>query len=71
MKTSTYISKVQFVFEGEFRIRACSPLEAREQIEKHCDLVLEGAIHTSLPNKQVSWEFPQHPEKKIISIRCS
>ncbi len=64
-----YTVKVKFIFEGEFIVSAASPLDAKQAVEKHCGLVIGGDIHSSLPKDEVNWNFPLHPNKKIISVR--
>lgn len=64
----TYSVETTFTFRGTFDVKAKSKLEAIEMIEKHCGLVIGGDIHSSLPDEDVTWDFPTHPEKKVISI---
>lgn len=61
-----YTVKTQFIFEGEFYIKAESQSQAEEYVIKHCGLVIGGDIHTSLPGDIVNWSFSVHPKKKII-----
>lgn len=65
----TYRVKTQFVFEGEFEIRAKNREQAAEYVAKHCGLVIGGDIHSSLPDNMVDWDFPVHPNKKIKSVK--
>ena len=39
--------------------------EAEQAVELSCGLCL-GQIHSNLPESQVDWEFPVHPEKTIL-----
>lgn len=65
----TYSVETTFTFRGTFDVKAKSKLEAIEKVEKHCSLVIgRGKIHSSLPDEDVTWSFPIHPEKKVISI---
>lgn len=64
----TFIVETQFTFSGTFEVKAKNKQEAIELVEKHCGLVLGGNIHSSLPDEDIDWEFPVHPEKKVISI---
>lgn len=64
----TYSVETTFTFRGTFDVKAKSKLEAIEKVEKHCGLVIGGDIHSSLPDEDVTWNFPIHPEKKVISI---
>ena len=56
---------VSFTFKGKFFIKAESQEQADEYAEKHCGLVLGGDIHSSLPDEDINWDFPVHPEKTI------
>lgn len=65
----TYNVETAFTFTGTFEVKAKSKAEAIEMVEKHCGLVIGGNIHTSLPDEVVKdWNFPVHPDKKVISI---
>lgn len=64
-KKKVYTVPVKFVFEGQFFIKADSKEQAKEYAEKHCGLVIGGDIHSSLPDENVSWDFPVHPQKII------
>ena len=66
-----YEVKTRFEFAGNFHITAESKTQAREYVEKHCGLVLNGPIHTTLPDDVVDWDFPVHPEKTISWIRVN
>ena len=57
-----YAVKTRFMFEGCFFINAENKAQAREYTEKHCGLVLGRGIHSSLPDDDVDWDFPVHPE---------
>ena len=66
MTKQIYIVSVKFTFKGEFHIKADNLKQAEEYAEKHCGLVLpSNGIHSSLPDDEVDWEFPVHPEKMI------
>jgi hypothetical protein len=60
-----YTVPVSFQFDGIFKIKASSPEEAEEYAQKHCGLVIGGDIHSSLPEDEVDWDFPCHPNKII------
>lgn len=60
-----YTVPVKFVFEGRFFIKADNNEQAQEYVEKHCGLVIGGNIHSTLPDDDVNWDFPVHPEKII------
>jgi hypothetical protein len=58
-----YEIKTQFIFEGKFYIKADDKAMAKEYVEKHCGLVINGDIHSTLPDDVVDWDFPVHPKK--------
>lgn len=61
-----YNIKVRFTFEGEVKITAPSKQIAREYVEKHFGMTI-GNLHTSLNEDEIhDWEFPVHPEKKVL-----
>lgn len=62
---------VRYVFEGTYTVSANSLDEAKEKIHWDCGLVMGGHIHTTLDEKEVEWEFPLHPETKIVWNRNS
>ena len=55
----------QHIFSGFFDIEAENAAQAREYVEKHCGLVIGSDIHSTLPDDEVNWEFPVHPDTKI------
>ena len=63
-----YSVKTKYVFEGSFFINAKDKAQAKEYVEKHCGLVMNRGIHTTLPDDTVDWDFPLHPEKVIGKI---
>jgi hypothetical protein len=58
-----YAVKTQFIFEGMFYIKAGDKATAREYVEKHCGLVINSDIHSTLPDEIVDWDFSVHPKK--------
>jgi len=68
MKNKEFEVEVSFVFKGKFLIKAESQEQANEYAEKHCGLVLGRDIHSSLPDEDVNWDFPTHPDKIIHTI---
>jgi hypothetical protein len=64
-----YEVKVQFIFNGIFRVNAANREQARENIGQHCGLVMGGGIHTSLSDEDIDWDFNTHPEKQILRIK--
>ena len=67
--TRRYAVKTRFSFVGTFFINARNKDEAKEVVEKHCGLVLGRGIHTTLPDDDVDWDFPMHPDKTIGQVR--
>lgn len=63
--------KTQFIFNGEFKIEADNREQAKECFIKHCGLVLDGNVHSTLPDDEVDWTVDNHPDKKILSIKKS
>ena len=57
--------RTEYIFSGFFDIEAENAAQAREYVEKHCGLVIGSDIHSSLPDDEVNWEFPVHPDTKI------
>lgn len=64
-----YEVETKFVFSGKFYVKADSPEQAVEYINKHCGVVLGGDIHSSLPDEMVNWDFDVHPETKCKRAR--
>jgi hypothetical protein len=64
-----YAIKTRFVFSGTFYVEAENKVQAQEDVEQHCGLILGGNIHSSLPHKDVDWHFPIKPETIIGTIR--
>ena len=63
-----YKAKVKFVFEGIVFVNAENRNEATEFIDRHFGMVV-GDIHSVLGDDEIpDWDFPVHPEKKIVSI---
>ena len=57
--------RTEYIFTGFFDIEAENAAQAREYVEKHCGLVIGSDIHSTLPDDEVNWEFPVHPDTKI------
>jgi hypothetical protein len=60
----TYRVKTRFIFTGTFCVRAESKAKAKRLVEESCGLVLGGTPQSSLPESEVYWDFPVHPEKE-------
>jgi hypothetical protein len=65
----TYQIAVRFAFDGEFIVRADRLSEAKQKVSDGCGLVLGGGIHTTLPEEEIDWEFPVHPNRSILRAR--
>ena len=62
----TYKIPTTFTFRGVFKVKARSKGEAIEYVTKHCGMVMGGHnIHSTLPDDDVDWDFPIHPEKLV------
>ena len=57
--------RTKYLISGLFNIEAENEAQAREYVEKHYGLVIGSDIHSSLPDDEVNWEFPVHPDTKI------
>lgn len=64
-----YRVQTRFVFSGYFDVEADSLNEAESSVAEQCGLVLGGNIHTTLPDEDVDWNFPVHPDTEIKSIQ--
>jgi hypothetical protein len=61
--------KTRYVFTGTFFVNAPNEAEAKESVKDDCGLVLGGNIHSCLPDEDVDWSFPVHPDMKILEIK--
>jgi hypothetical protein len=57
--------ETEFVFKGRFEVEADTPDEAERKVKEDCGLVMGGEIHTTLPDDEVDWDFPHHPETRV------
>jgi len=60
-----YAVKTRFTFAGTFFVTARNKDKAKELVEKHCGLVMGRGIHSTLPEEDVDWDFPMHPDKTV------
>ena len=60
-----YAVKTRFTFTGTFFVTARNKDEAKEFVGRHCGLVLGRGIHSTLPEEDVDWDFPMHPDKSV------
>ena len=77
MKKQRFLVYTEYVFDGVFDVVAESIEEARQKVLQHCELVMGGSIHSTLPDEEVnfssnalnnSWAFNRHPNKRISRI---
>jgi hypothetical protein len=55
-----------FTFHGVFKVAgAQSKEQAEELVRKHCGFCAGGEFHSSLPEEDIDWNFPVHPEKTV------
>ena len=66
--TRKYAVKTRFSFTGTFFVTARNKEEAKELAERHCGLALGRGIHSTLPDEDVDWDFPMHPDKTVSRI---
>ena len=57
-----YEIPTKFVFCGTFTVEAENVAQAIEFVHKHCGMVSNRGIHSTLPDDGVDWEFDVHPE---------
>ena len=55
---------VKYTFEGYYLIEADTHKKAMEHAKKHCGMIC-GPIQSTLPDTDVDWEFPVHPQSEI------
>jgi hypothetical protein len=65
----TYTVKTNFCFTGKFFVKAESEKEANNMVKNDCGFVMGRGIHTGQPEDVVDWDFPIHPDKKILNIK--
>ena len=68
MKKKVYRVRTRYIFEGVFEIVAESKEEARQKVLQDCGLVMDGSIHSTLPDDEINWAFDRHPNKRISRI---
>lgn len=60
--------KVRYIFVGYYDILADDKSEARAVAEQHCGMMMGSGIRTSNDYQVKDWDFPMHPEVKIVSV---
>lgn len=68
MKKKVYRVRTQYIFDGVFDVVAESKEEARQKVLQDCGLVMDGSIHSTLPDDEIDWAFDRHPNKRISRI---
>ena len=68
MKKKVYRVRTRYIFEGVFEIVAESKEEARQKVLQDCGLVMNGSIHSTLPDDEINWAYDRHPNKRISRI---
>ena len=63
-----FLVYTKFVFDGAFDVIAENKEDARQKILQDCGLVMDGSIHSTLPNDEINWFFDIHPDKQIDNI---
>lgn len=62
--------KVRYTFDGHFIMRAASEKDAARMVTAQCGLTLGGGVHTTLGDAECpDWEFPTHPDMRVVTIK--
>ncbi|WP_044270238.1 hypothetical protein [Bacteroides timonensis] len=64
-----YKVTTRFIFEGTFKVVADSKEEARRSVLEDCGMTIGGGIHSTMPDDEIDWDFPCHPDQKIVSVK--
>lgn len=62
---SVLLVYTEYVFDGVFDVVAESKEEARQKVLQNYGLVMDGSIHSTLPDDEINWAFDRHPNKRI------
>ena len=68
MKKKVYRVRTQYIFDGVFDVVAESKEDAQKKVLQNCGLVMDGGIHSTLPDDEINWAFDKHPNKRIDRI---
>lgn len=61
---------VRYTFDGHFIVRAASGKEAARMVTAQCGLTLSEGIQTTLGDAECpDWEFPTHPDMRVVTIK--
>lgn len=62
--------KVRYTFDGHFIVRAASGKDAARMVTAQCGLTLSEGIQTTLGIAEcLDWEFPTHPDMRVVTIK--
>ena len=68
MKKRIYRLRTQYVFEGVFEVVAESREDARQKVIQDCGMVMDGNVHSTLPDEEINWAFSTHPDVRTGRI---
>ena len=68
MKKRIYRVRTQYVFEGVFEVVAESREDARQKVIQDCGMVMDGNVHSTLPDEEINWAFSTHPDVRTGRI---
>lgn len=68
MKKRVYRVRTRYIFEGVFEVVAESREEARQKVIHDCGMVMDGNVHSTLPDEEINWAFSTHPEVRTGRI---
>ena len=68
MKKRVYRIRTQYIFEGVFEVVAESREDARQKVIQDSGMVMDGSIHSTLPDEEINWAFSTHPEVRTGRI---
>ena len=60
---------VTYRFSGYYGIEAASQEQVEGFAHENCGLVMGRGTHSSMPDEDVDWEFPGHPDE--VAGECS
>jgi len=67
-----YKVKVRYTYKGEVIVNARNKTEAIEFVQKHCGHIDGRGFHTVLDDDKIpNWEFPVHPDQKIVLVKTN
>ena len=68
MKKRVYRVRTRYIFEGVFEVSAESREGARQKVIQDCGMVMDGSIHSTLPDEEINWAFSTHPDVRMGRI---